>query len=124
MSPLLAGLTWLLVFQCAGEALVRLTGMPVPGPVVGMMLLFVALQVRKPLPAAISVAADGLAQHLSLLFVPVGVAGMLHLERVASEWVPIAVALIISTVLALAATAWTFQHLARRAEAAAATSRS
>ena len=36
---MLAGLTWLLVFQCAGEALVRLTGMPVPGPVVGMMLL-------------------------------------------------------------------------------------
>ncbi len=124
MSPLLAGLTWLLVFQCAGEALVRLTGMPVPGPVVGMMLLFVALQCRKPLPAAIGVAADGLAQHLSLLFVPVGVGVMLHLERVASEWVPIAVALIISTVLALAATAWTFQHLARRAEAAAATSRS
>lgn len=124
MSPLLAGLTWLLVFQCAGEALVRLTGMPVPGPVVGMMLLFAALLVHQPLPAAISAAADGLAQHLSLLFVPVGVGVMLHLDRVASEWLPIVAALLVSTVLALAATAWTFQRLARRGEAAAATSRS
>ncbi len=118
MSPLLAGLTWLLVFQCAGEALTRLTGMPVPGPVLGMMLLFVALLVHRSIPVAVATAADGLARHLSLLFVPVGVGVMLHLHRVADEWLPIAVALVVSTVLALAATAWTFQKLARRAEAA------
>ena len=44
MSPLLTGLTWLLVFQCIGEVLVRATGAPVPGPVVGMVLLFALLR--------------------------------------------------------------------------------
>ena len=43
VSPLLTGLTWLLVFQCIGEVLVRATGAPVPGPVVGMVLLLFAL---------------------------------------------------------------------------------
>jgi holin-like protein len=120
LSPFLAGITWLLLFQCAGEALARLTNMPVPGPVLGMILLFVALLVRPSFIALLASAADGLARHLSLLFVPAGVGVMLHLHRVASEWVPIVVALVVSTVLALAATAWTFQRLARRAEPAAA----
>jgi holin-like protein len=116
LSPLLAGFTWLLLFQCAGEALVRLAGWPVPGPVAGMALLFVALLMRRPAPEALSVAADGLARHLSLLFVPAGVGVMLHVARVADEWLPIVVALTVSTVLAIAATALTFQWLARRHE--------
>ena len=39
MSPLLAGLTWLLLFQCLGEALVRLAGAPIPGLVLVFWLL-------------------------------------------------------------------------------------
>jgi holin-like protein len=119
MSPLLAGFTWLLLFQCAGEALVRFAGWPVPGPVAGMALLFAALLVRRSAPDSLSVAADGLARHLSLLFVPAGVGVLLHVARVADEWLPIVVALTVSTVLAIAATALTFQWLARRQEGAA-----
>jgi len=47
LSNVLAGFTWLLVFQCAGEVLVRLAGWPIPGPVAGMALLFAALLLRK-----------------------------------------------------------------------------
>jgi holin-like protein len=114
VSPLLAGFTWLLLFQCAGEALVRVAGLAVPGPVAGMALLAVALLARRRTPDALTVAADGLAQHLSLLFVPAGVGVMLHVRRLESEWLPIVVALVVSTVLAIAATAWTFAALARR----------
>lgn len=114
MSPLLAGFTWLLLFQCAGEAVVRLAGLPIPGPVAGMALLFVALLVRGGAPAALDVAADGLAKHLSLLFVPAGVGVMLHASRLADEGAALAVALVASTVLALAAAGLTFQWLVRR----------
>ena len=116
MSPFLAGITWLLLFQCMGEALVRLAALPIPGPVVGMALLFAALSVRGSVPAALDTTADGLARHLSLLFVPAGVGVMLHVSRVAAEWLPIAVALVVSTVLAIAASALVFQWLARRQE--------
>jgi holin-like protein len=113
---LLGGITWLLLFQCAGEALVLLAGWPVPGPVAGMALLFIALLIRSSAPESLSVAADGLAKHLSLLFVPAGVGVMLHVARLTDEWLPIVVALVLSTVLAIAATALTFAWLARKAD--------
>lgn len=119
VSPLLAGLTWLLVFQSAGEVLALATGVPVPGPVIGLALLLVALRLRDgrdtAADAPLGVAADGLARHLSLLFVPAGVGVMLHAARLVDEGAALAVALVASTVLALAATGLTFQWLLRRA---------
>ena len=114
MSPFLGGVTWLLLFQCAGEATSRLLALPVPGPVVGMLLLFVALRARDRVPDSIGTAGDGLARHLSLLFVPAGVGVMMHFGRLAGEWPPIAAALLVSTVAAIAASALTFTALARR----------
>ena len=116
MSPFLAGATWLLLFQCAGEVVSRVLGLPVPGPVVGMLLLFVALRFRDRIPESIGVAADALARHLSLLFVPAGVGVMMYFGRLAGEWLPIAVALLLSTIATLAVAALTFAALARRAE--------
>ena len=119
MSPFLAGVTWLLLFQCAGEVASRVLGLPVPGPVVGMLLLFIALRARKQVPDSIGAAADALAKHLSLLFVPAGVGVMMYFGRLAGEWLPIALALLVSTIVAIAAAALTFAALARRAGAAA-----
>jgi holin-like protein len=114
VSDVLSGFTWLLVFQCAGEVLVRLAGLPIPGPVAGMALLFGALLLRKREPRALAAAAAGLGQHLSLLFVPAGVGVMMYVGRVTTEWLPIVAALLVSTVLAIAATALTFAWLVRR----------
>ena len=111
---MLAGLTWLLVYQCIGEILVRWTGLPVPGPVVGMVLLFATLAAKEAVPESLQTAASGLLSHLSLLFVPAGVGVMLHFQRVASEWLPIVVALAVSTVLALAVTALLMRYLLAR----------
>jgi holin-like protein len=116
LSPFLAGVTWLLVFQVVGEAVVRLAGVPLPGPVVGMALLFAALVARGRVPDALGAAADGLARHLSLLFVPAGVGVMMYVRQLADEWVPIVVALVVSTVLAIAAAAVVFRWLAGRTD--------
>jgi holin-like protein len=118
MSAFLAGATWLLLFQCAGEAISHLLRLPVPGPVVGMVLLLVALRSRDRIPDSIAVAADGLAKHLSLLFVPAGVGVMMYFGRLAGEWLPIVVALFVSTIVAIAVAAVLFAALARRVESA------
>ena len=91
-------------------------GLPVPGPVVGMLLLFIPLRVRDRIPESIGVAADALARHLSLLFVPAGVGVMMYFGRLAGEWLPIVVALVVSTIAALAVAALTFAALARRVD--------
>jgi putative effector of murein hydrolase LrgA (UPF0299 family) len=109
----LAAIAALLVCQLAGEAVVRALSLPVPGPVVGMVLLFALLLVRAPLPALISETADGLLKHLSLLFVPAGVGVVQHLELLGNTGLRLIAVVILTTVIALAVTALTFAGVAR-----------
>lgn len=110
---MLYGWALLLGFQLAGEALVRLTGVPVPGPVLGMLLLLAALGLRGSVPPSLQAVASGLLGHLSLLFVPAGVGVMLHAPRLAQEWPALAAALVGSTVMALVITGWVLQRMSR-----------
>jgi holin-like protein len=110
---MLGFLTLLLACQLAGEFLVLATGLPLPGPVVGMVLLFVGLFVRGGVPAGLQTVAGELLRHLSLLFVPAGVGVMLHLTLIAEEWAAISVALVASTVITVGVTAGTMVVLSR-----------
>jgi holin-like protein len=108
---MLGAFTLLLVYQLIGELLVYLTGLPVPGPVVGMLLLFVSLVARGAAPQWLRDTCQGLLAHLSLLFVPAGVGVLLHFQRLGAEWLPIAVALVASTVITIAVTALVMRAL-------------
>lgn len=110
---MLPSLTVLLLFQLAGEVLVQWLRLPVPGPVVGMGLLFAALFAPRWLPGGLRQTANNILQHLSLLFVPAGVGIIQHARRVSEKWVPITVALILSAVITVAVTALTIRALAR-----------
>lgn len=111
---LLSYITVLLVCQLAGEVIARLTHLPVPGPVVGMLLLFVGLVIRKGVPEGLDKVGTTLLSHLSLLFIPAGVGVMVHARLIATEWLPISVALVVSTALTLAVTGLVMQFLAGR----------
>jgi holin-like protein len=108
---MLGALTILLVFQLVGEAISHGFDLPIPGPVIGFALLFLALVARRGVPEDLRATAHGLLQHLSLLFVPAGVGVMVHLARLREEWLPISVALVVSTVLTIACTALTMRWL-------------
>ena len=99
---MITGLTWLLGCQVVGELVVRLTGLPVPGPVVGMVLLFVVLQVRRPAAdAGVFEASDALLRHLQLLFVPAGVGIVVYLSVLRRDAVPVLGGLVGSWLLGL-----------------------
>ncbi|MGC4396969.1 CidA/LrgA family protein [Hydrogenophaga sp. T2] len=110
---MIPALATLLVFQLLGEVAVRLSGAPVPGPVVGLALLLLALLLRPSALEAIKPTTQGLLQHLSLLFVPAGVGVMQHLQRLGDEALALGVALVVSTLLGLLATAFTLLALMR-----------
>jgi len=110
---MLAAITVLLVYQLIGETLVLALKLPVPGPVIGMLLLFLTLLVRGSVPESVRDTAQGLLQHLSLLFVPAGVGVMIHFTRVFDEWLPIVVSLVIGTILTIVVTAVTLRFLLR-----------
>lgn len=101
----LNGVTLLLIYQLIGEFSALLLRIPVPGPVLGMILLFLTLILRKGSGESLDSASSALLSHLSLLFVPAGVGMMVHFDRIANEWLPISVALVLSTVLTMAVTA-------------------
>ena len=110
---MLPALATLLLCQLAGEAAVHVAALPIPGPVVGMVLLFGLLLVRAPLPGATGDTADGMLNHLSLLFVPAGVGVVQHLELIGGEGLRLLVIILLSTVIALAVTALVFTAVAR-----------
>ena len=103
----------LLVCQLTGEVLVAVTGIPLPGPVLGMLLLFIGLLLRGGIPEGLNKMADGLLSHLSLLFVPAGVGVIAHAQLIGSELLPIAISLFLSTFITIVVTAWVMQKLAR-----------
>jgi putative effector of murein hydrolase LrgA (UPF0299 family) len=110
---MLGAFTLLLVYQLVGEALVHVSGLPVPGPVVGMLLLFVTLLARGSAPQWLRDTCQQLLAHLSLLFVPAGVGVLLHFKRLGAEWLPITVALVASTVITIGVTALVMRWLQR-----------
>ena len=111
---MIAALTQLLIFQLIGEVIARGLDLPVPGPVIGMALLFAALSLRNGPDASLQTTSLTLLSHLSLLFVPAGVGIIVHLSRVADEWPALLAALIVSTFVSMAVTALVMKALARK----------
>lgn len=108
---MLEAATWLLIFQLAGEIIARLTGLPLPGPVLGMVLLVIAMSLRPALAEKLEALVDGLLANLGLLFVPAGVGVSMHLGLLRAEWLPILVALIGSTIAGIVVTALVYDAL-------------
>ncbi|MBN8411143.1 CidA/LrgA family protein [Halomonas denitrificans] len=112
--PLILGMSLLLGCQFAGELLARLLGLPIPGPVIGMVILLVGLTIRGKVPKSLRTTGEGLLRYLTLLFVPAGVGLMVHGRLIANDGVAIAATLVLSTALTLAVTAWVMSSLATR----------
>ncbi|WP_377324934.1 CidA/LrgA family protein [Pimelobacter simplex] len=111
---MIAGLTWLLAFQVLGEVVVRLLDITVPGPVVGMLLLFVFLRVRRyGDDGSIVRAGSALLRHLQLFFVPAGVGIVVYLGMLRDHALPIAASLLGSWLIGLAVVGWTAVGLER-----------
>lgn len=112
----LRGMAWLLVFQSVGELLARGLRLPLPGPVLGMLLMLVGLHftlVREP----VAECASFLLAHLSLLFVPVGVGVMTHLTLLSQYGGRMLFVIALSTWIGLAVTALVLFGLPRRPQA-------
>lgn len=110
----LASITVLLACQLIGETIAKVFALPVPGPVIGMMLLFAGLAIRRGLPADLEKTANFLLSHLSLLFIPAGTGVIVHAGLIASEWLPISTALVLGTAITVAVTGLTMTVLLKR----------
>lgn len=113
---MLQGLVLLLGFQFAGEMLSRFLALPIPGNVIGMALMLVALATGMVREESVSEAGELLLKYLALFFVPAGVGVMLYFDLIAREWLPIVVGTVASTFVVMAVTGWVEQLLGGRDE--------
>lgn len=107
----------LLLMQLAGTLLVQFAHIPLPGPVLGMFLLFGYLLWRRQVPESLSRTAQAMLENLSLLFVPAGVGIVAHWRDVADQAGRIALVLVLGAAVTLVATAFTLHWLLGRARA-------
>ena len=110
---MITALSLILAFQLAGEILSRALDLPLPGPVVGLCLLVAACILRPALADRLRPTAQGLLSHLSLFFVPAGVGVVAHWPVLRDHGIGLALAIMGSTILAIAAGALAFQAVAR-----------
>jgi len=111
---MLAYLTLIFICQFAGEVLVSLVGLPVPGPVVGMVILLGVLMIMGRVPQPLGRIAETLLSHLSLLFVPAAVGVMLHFHLIGAEWPAMSLAVLASTIIGIVVTGLVMTLLVRR----------
>jgi putative effector of murein hydrolase LrgA (UPF0299 family) len=106
--PMLRAFVLIVLIQFGGEAVARLTGLPIPGPVLGLAFLALAATAWPRLFETVEATADHLLRHLSLLFVPAGVGVLQHLGLLGREWLPLVGVLVFGTLITLVVTALVF----------------
>lgn len=108
----------LLSFQLAGLLIVTLFGLPVPGPVMGMVLFLFALMTVDGLLEKTLPVVNVLLAHFALLFVPAGVGIIEHVKRLEAEWLPITASILGSSILAMIVTVlvtrWVIKLMTRK----------
>lgn len=107
----MVGLFILLLFYLAGELLSLLMGNFMPGSVLGMILLFMALMLKIIKPIQIKDTCRFLLDHMMLFFIPVGVGLMTSYVLIGRFIVAIVVAASVSTILVISVVGWLAQFM-------------
>ncbi|WP_321529829.1 CidA/LrgA family protein [uncultured Desulfuromonas sp.] len=113
-SLMIRGFAILLGFQYLGEVIATVLDLPLPGSVIGMVLLLFALRLEIIRLDWVRDAAQLLLDNLSMLFIPAGVGVMVYAELIQQQWLPLTLATTISSLVVLAVTGLTDQLLHRR----------
>ena len=112
------------LFQLVGEMVQKYFVLTVPGPVIGLVLLLLAMLVSDRIgnnPAAqlkqnLAVTAETLLGHLPLLFVPIGVGVVMHITLLEGQLAAVLGVIFIGTVLTVGFSALLMEKLQGRGE--------
>lgn len=111
---LLRGLSWLVALQLLGTALNVLFLPVIPGPIIGLVLLFIYLMLRGGVNESLNEAASSLLHYLPLLLVPPAIGVMTHFDDIKADFWAITGALVISLLVSMVFIGWLMQRLINR----------
>ena len=98
---MIKGLFFILLFYFIGEIVSMLIGGFMPGSVLGMILLFLALSFKLIKPAYVKDAATVITKNMAVFFVPAGVGLMAYYDILSKNIVAIVAAIFVSTVITI-----------------------
>ncbi len=107
----------LLGFQLAGELIARGLHLPIPGAVLGMLLLFLWLCFRRSIPVLLGENVPNMMRHLGLFFVPAGVGVLQYADLLGRSFIPLTVTLVLALLVTHLSSAWILKTLLVRSRA-------
>lgn len=108
---MLKALLFIFLFLGLGELIYHLFDIPVPGNILGMLLIFMALKFRVIKLETVKPASDQLLKYMVLFFVPYGVGLMAYFDFIQSYWIILSFAAVFTTLITLYVTALVQQKL-------------
>ncbi|MCP9759798.1 CidA/LrgA family protein [Aquitalea sp. S1-19] len=108
---------WLIGYQLLGEFIAHALSLPVPGAVIGMLLLFITLLLRRSVPRGLQQHVPVLLSNMSLLFIPAGVGLLAWWPLLQESGWRLLLALVLSTLVPLLLSALVLKTLLGRLRA-------
>jgi len=108
------GIIIILFFLMAGEIIAKIPQFPLPGNVSGMILIFVALQLRIIRLDWVKSGSNLLLKNMALFFVPPGVGLMLYFDLISKYWLTIVISSIVSSLLVMWITGFLYLKMTKK----------
>lgn len=96
-----------------GELIQKASGLPIPGNVIGMLILFFGLYTGKIKLNMIGKISDFLLENMAFFFLPAGISLITCFALLEGKWTAILVVSLLSTVITLAVTGLTVELVKR-----------
>lgn len=97
-----------------GELISSLLKLPIPGNILGMVILFILLCTKVVKVENISNVTNFLLNHLSFFFIPAGVGLMTSIGIIQSTWWQLGVVCLVTTVIIIGVTGVVVQAISKR----------
>lgn len=97
-----------------GEVIASLLPLPIPGNILGMIILFVLLYTKIIKVDNIINITNFLLNHLAFFFIPAGVGLMTSIGIIKTTWVQLLIVCLITTVIIIASTGIVVQFISRK----------
>ena len=105
-----------LLINFAGECISRFSGIPVPGSIIGMLILLVLLKTKVIRVEQVAELTDFLLANITFFFIPVGVGIMVSYKYLEGHYLAGISLILITTIVVMVVSGWVTEILARRRE--------
>lgn len=105
-----------LLINFAGECISRVSGIPIPGSIIGMVILLALLKTKVIRVEQVSELADFLLSNINFFFIPVGVGIMISYKYLEGHYTAGITLILVTTIIVMIASGWVTEVLVRRRE--------